>query len=196
MLAQMTQRLLQKDTFEGAIQTILDDVIALHGAEYGNIQLPIGDELVIAAQRGLSARFLKAFRRVKKEDGCACGRALRLGASVIIADVEKDPEFAGFRKDAKSAGFRSVQSTPLFTKDGTLLALISTHFAHAHEPTLIEMQTLKAYGVVAAEHVYKLLGDVTLAAKAEQMCEELYGGMLDRKGSGADLRSPAAPTCP
>jgi hypothetical protein len=33
----MTQRLLQKGTFEGAIQTILDDVIALHGAEYGNI---------------------------------------------------------------------------------------------------------------------------------------------------------------
>ncbi len=61
LLAQMTRRLVRNLTFEGAIQTILDDSIALLGAEYGNVQLPIGEELAIAAQRGLSAEFLKAF---------------------------------------------------------------------------------------------------------------------------------------
>jgi len=65
MLAQLTQRLLSTRTFETAVQTILDDVVALHGAEYGNVQLPLRDELVIVAQRGLSAPFLKTFRRVK-----------------------------------------------------------------------------------------------------------------------------------
>jgi hypothetical protein len=53
----MTARLVRNRTFEGAVHTILDDVIALLGAEYGNIQLPIGEELAIAAQRGLSADF-------------------------------------------------------------------------------------------------------------------------------------------
>jgi GAF domain-containing protein len=189
MLAQMTQRLRQKRTFEGAIQTILDDAVALHGAEYGNVQLPIGDELVIVAQRGLSAPFLEVFRRVKKDDGCACGRALRLGLSVVIPDVDKDAEFAAFRNDAKIAGFRAVQTTPLFTGDGNLLGLVSTHFAHVHEPTPIEMQTLKAYGVAAAEHAFKLLGQTPLGAKAEQMSETLYAGISEPHGSGADLRS-------
>jgi hypothetical protein len=174
LASQMTQRLLRSTTFERAVFTILDDAIALLGAEYGNVQLSLGDDLVIAAQRGLSADFLETFRRVKKDDGSACGRALRLGESVIIRDVETDPQFAAFRSDAKKAGFRSVQSTPLLTGDGALLGMVSTHFAHAHQPTLIEMQTLKTYGVVAAEHLSKLLGDVPLATKAKQMSDEVY----------------------
>jgi GAF domain len=185
MLAQMTQRLCAKRTFEDVIQTILDDAIALHGAEYGNVQLPIGDELAIAAQRSLSAAFLKTFL-VKQDDGCACGRALRLGTTVIIADVEKDPEFAAFRIDAKLAGFCSVQSTSFFTKCGNLLGLVSTHFAPVHEPTPIEIETLKVYGVVAADYVFKLLGDVTLATKAQQMSEKLDSDILDHQ----DFRLP------
>jgi GAF domain-containing protein len=196
MLAQMTLRLLQKRTFEEAIHVILDDVIALHGAEFGNVQLPIGDELVIVAQVGLSKPFLKAFRRVSKDDGCACGRALRLGASVVVADVEKDIEFAPFVEDARRAGYRAVQTTPFFARSGNLVGLVSTHFAHAHEPTPIEMQTLKAYGGVAGEHAYRLLGDVGLATKAEQMSEKLYDSYPVGPLSGARRRSPRAPTVP
>jgi hypothetical protein len=66
MLQQMTSRLYEKRTFEAAINTILDDVIALHGAQFGDVQLPIKDELVLVAQRGLSRPFLEAFKRVKK----------------------------------------------------------------------------------------------------------------------------------
>jgi GAF domain-containing protein len=193
LASQMTQRLLQIGTFEGAIQVILDDVIALLGAEYGNIQLSIGDGLAIVAQRGLSADFLRAFRRVKKDDGSACGRALRLGETVVIRDVENDPEFAAFRPDAKRAGFCSVQSTPFFTKDGKLVGIVSTHFANVHEPTQIEMQTLKIYSVVAAEHLDKLLDDVPLGTKAEQMSEELYTRILGRQGSGAKSPSRTRP---
>jgi hypothetical protein len=50
------------------VRTILDDVIAFHGAQYGNAQLPAGDHLVIAAQRGFDREFLQTFRRVKKDD--------------------------------------------------------------------------------------------------------------------------------
>jgi hypothetical protein len=187
--SQMTRRLLQARTFEGAIRTILEDVIALLGAEYGNIQLSIGDELAIVAQRGLSADFLRTFRRVKKDDGSACGRALRLGGTVIIRDVEDDLEFAAFRPDAKKAGFRSVQSTPFFTRDGNAMGIVSTHFANVHEPTQIEMWTLKTYSVVAAEHLCQLLGDTSLASKAKQMSDELYARIFGAQDAGANPHS-------
>lgn len=190
MLAQMTQRLLQKSTFEESIQVILDDVIALNGAEFGNIQLPTGDELVIVAQRGLGASFLHAFRRVSKDEGSACGRALRLGSPVVVADVERDAEYAAFVDDARRAGYRSVQSTPLLAEDGRLLGMVSTHFANVHEPTPIEMQTLIAYSVIAAEHAYRQLGDVDLGTKAEQMSEMLYAGMAAHAGAGAERCPP------
>jgi GAF domain-containing protein len=189
MLEHMVRRLLPKETFEETIHSILDDVIALHGAEFGNIQLPVGDDLVIVAQRGLSEAFLQTFRRVRKDDGCACGRALRSGASVIIRDVEKDPEFAAFRKDAASAGFRAVQSTPMFNREGKFLGVISTHFAQVHEPTEIEMAALKEYGFIAADHAFLLLGASTLAEKAEQMNAELYNN-LENPESEPPPRAP------
>ena len=44
MLAQMRERLIRCSTFERAIWAVLDDTIALHGAECGTVQLLSGDE--------------------------------------------------------------------------------------------------------------------------------------------------------
>ena len=178
MLVAMSKRLHAARTFEDVIETILEDTISLHGAEYGNVQLPIGDNLVIVAQRGLTEPFLRTFMSVRKDDGCACGRALRLRKTIVIKDVEKDAEFAAFVQDAKAAGFRAVQSTPLFTSDGLLLGIVSTHFATVHVPTPIELNTLQLYSAVAAEHAYRLLGNAALDEKAKQMNEALYASLL------------------
>jgi hypothetical protein len=174
MLNQMKDRLFRTDVFDQAIWTILDDAIALHGAEYGNVQLLADDELVIVAQRGLPLEFLRAFRHVKKEDGCACGRALRHGTSVVITDVNADVEFAAFRSEAKLAGFRAVQSTRLATRHGKPLGVVSTHFANVHHPTKIEMETLQAYGTVASEFAFKLLGETPLPKVARRLSKDLY----------------------
>ncbi len=178
MLLPLSKRLYAARTFEAAIDTILDDTIALLGAEYGNVQLPIGDELVIVAQRGLTQRFLRAFWRVNKNHGSACGRALRFRKTVVVSDVEKDADFAAFLKDARDAGFRAVQSTPFFTSDGLLLGMMSTHFANVHEPTAIELEILQSYSIVASEHAYRLLGNEMLGRKAEQMNDALYASVL------------------
>jgi GAF domain-containing protein len=178
MFDQLTYRLLSQRTFEAAADTLLNDVIALHGAEFGDLQLAVDDELVLVGQRGLPASFLRTFRRVKKEDGCACGRALRLGKTVVVADVETDPEYAAFRTDAESAGYRSVQSTPLVTRSGSVLGMVSTMFANVHEPTPIELEMLGRYCQSAAEYLTTLLGNENLPAKAEQMSRALYDDML------------------
>ena len=177
MLDQMRRRLYAQRSFEAAVKTILGDVIALHGAEYGNVQLPIDDHLVIAAQKGFSAPFLRMFREVRKDTGSACGRALRSGKTVVITDVERDPEFSEYRATAKAAHFRAVQSTPLCTRDGILLGIVSTHFANAHEPTPIEMATLKSYARMAAEYLRTMLGGAGLAGKAQAMSNKLYAAL-------------------
>jgi len=170
----MTDRLFRAVVFEQAISTILDDAIALQGAEYGNVQLLAGDELLIVAQRGLPLEFLRCFRHVKREDGSACGRALRHKTSVIIPDVEVDAEFAAFRPEAKLAGFRAVQSTPLITRDGNPIGVVSTHFANIHHPTKIEMETLHAYSGIASEHLFKLLGEMSLLTRARRSSKYLF----------------------
>jgi len=174
MLAQLTQRLHAQRDFADAARLILDDIIALHGAEYGNIQLPIEDELVIAAQRGLSPAFLKTFKTVRKDSGCACGRALRDRSIIIVSDVDSDPKYAPFREAARMARYRAVQSTPLITRAKNFVGVLSTLFAQVHTPTPIEMQILNTYSVIAADHLYALRGDQSLAARAKEMNERLY----------------------
>lgn len=173
----MKDRLLRCDKFENAIWVMLDDAIALLGAEYGDLQVLIGQELVIAAQRGLPPDFLNSFRQVRKDDGSACGRALLLAKPVVIPDVEMDAEFAVYCKIAKHARFRAVQSTPLIAEDGQQLGVLSTHFANPHQPSKIEMETLQDYGVFASQYAFELLGDRRLDLIAYRMNEGLSGGL-------------------
>lgn len=174
MLSQLKQRLHAQKTFEDAVHTILTDIIALHGAEYGNLQLLVRDKLIIVAQSGLSESFLRTFKAVSKDDGCACGRAFRLGVPVIIPDVTEDEDFAPYRAAAELAGYRSVQSTPLITRDSKFVGVVSTLFAHAHLPTKIEMDTLSVYSVLAAEQLRTLVVEGTLASHAQRMHQNLY----------------------
>ncbi len=177
MLVRMTDRLLLCDTFQQAIWTILNDSIALLGAEYGTAQLLTGEELVIVAQRGLPKEFLQTFRRVRKGDGSACGRALLLRESIVIPDVQIDAQFTAFRDVARYSRLRAVQSTPVIAENGRQLGIVSTHFANVHQPSKIEMETVKAYAVVAAEQAFKLLSETPLDVMAIRMQDELYKGL-------------------
>ena len=174
MLEQMTHRLQSQHSFAVAIETLLQDVVALHGAEFGDLQLAVGDTLVIVAQCGLTSPFLRAFRRVSLADGSACGRAMRLRRTVVIADVAKDPDYAQYRHHAEAAGYRAVQSTPIMARNGAVLGVVSTMFANVHTPTPIEIETLARYCEIAADYLLKLLGNDDLAAAAERTSDALY----------------------
>ena len=170
----MSARLRAQPDLESACRTILDDIVALHGAEFGLIQLAVEDgSLVLVDQRGFDQLFVTSFRRVTKKDGTACARALRSGHAVLIEDVQTDKEFAPFRDLARKIGFRSVQSTPLVSSQGSLVGVVSTNFSHPHEPTPIEMQTLETYSGVAADYLLQKIGAAETTATAEVMYQKL-----------------------
>ena len=174
LLEQMSARLYAQLSFEGAIKVVLDDSIALHGAEFGNVQLSTGECLVIVLQRGFKAPFLEFFREVRSDDGSACGRALRTSNPVLVSDIETDEEYAPYRTAARAAGYRSVITVPLVTSANFLLGTVSNHFVIVHKPTKIEVSTLKSYSMVAANHLHKLLGGTSLKEKALAMSSNLY----------------------
>jgi GAF domain-containing protein len=174
MLEQMNQRLKGCTTFEAAVGTILRDVVALHGAEFGSVQLVAGDSLLLVDERGLEIPFLVAFRDVRKSDGCACARAWRSKAAVIVEDVKDDAAYAEFIEVAQEAGYRSVQSTPLIASDGTFFGVVSTLFANMHKPSRIEMETVQAYSRLAADHLQKVSVGRDLEDRARTLHRRLY----------------------
>jgi GAF domain-containing protein len=135
-------------TFDAVLDRTLDGAMALHGAQFGDIQLlNVADRtLEIRAQRGFDREFLEVFKSVSIDDPSACGRALRDNTSVVIRDVTTDPGYAPFRVIAAEAGYRGVQSTPAISSTGKIVGVISTHFRRPHAPTRLEMHLIRLYG--------------------------------------------------
>jgi GAF domain-containing protein len=146
LISPMLQRLRAAHGLADALRTALEDVVALHGAERGNIQLldPEG-RLVIVQQLGLSDEFLKMFGRVDMRDGTVCARAASRHETIFVPDVQADPEFAPYRALARRVPFRSVLSSPLMAPGDGCVGVISVHFANLFQPSALELQSLEAY---------------------------------------------------
>ncbi|HEY6926779.1 MAG TPA: CHASE3 domain-containing protein [Steroidobacteraceae bacterium] len=152
-LQELNSRLIVLRELPKMLEEILDATIELQRADFGNIQLydPQGATLSIVAQRGFSQAFLDHFRVVNATEPSACGRALQGLSRVIIEDVETDAEYAPHRAAAAEAGYRGVQSTPLFGRDGSVKGVLSTHFREPHRPSDHHMQMTDLYMLLAAE---------------------------------------------
>jgi signal transduction histidine kinase len=94
-------------------------------------------ELHLLAYRGFNAEAAKFWKRVDIESQCVCGEALRTRQRVIIRDVTKADFMAGTNHLATylETGIAAVQTTPLVSRSGTIVGMISTHWNHPHEPS-------------------------------------------------------------
>lgn len=153
-LHELSTRLLATTELQQLLEEILDATIELLHADFGNVQLcnPQSKALEIVAQRGFKQDFLDYFSSVH-ENSAACGRVMQHHRRVIIDDVETDPGFAPHRQIAASAGFRAVQFTPLFSRSGEPLGMISTHFRQPHHPSEHALGFMDLYAHLAAEFI-------------------------------------------
>jgi two-component system NtrC family sensor kinase len=72
---------------------------------------------------------------------------------VIIEDVENDHEHAVNRRIAASVGYRSATATPLISRGGELLGMLSIHFRRPRRPTDRELRILDLYARQAADFI-------------------------------------------
>jgi two-component system CheB/CheR fusion protein len=154
---------IREGNLESVLGEIVDAAIALSGADFGNIQLlnPETGDLRIVAYRGFPAWWLDYWNTVHKGHG-ACGTAIAARARVIVEDVERSPIFLG--TDAldiqRRAGIRAVQSTPLLSRTGDPIGMMSTHF---RAPIQLDSRTLGWIDLVARQ-----AADIVERARVEQ----------------------------
>jgi PAS domain S-box-containing protein len=173
-LHSLTTQLLGARDMTTALYQVLDASIAMHRADFGNIQVynPAVGALEIVAQRGFKRDFLDSFRIVGIDDESGCARAMRQGEQVTIEDVEKDPAYAPYREIAAAAGYRAVQSTPLISRRGDLIGILSTHFRHPHRPTDRELRMLDLYARQAADVIERLRIEDELRQSEEKLRQQ------------------------
>ena len=171
-----------------AATTILDETMALTGADLGNVQLvePAAHTLRIAASAGFGQDFLDHFA-VVADDTSACGRALADRRQAVIADVDADDEYAPHRDVAAASRFRAVQSTPLIDIDGNLVGVVSTHFPYPGPPSARALEVTRLYGLVAGEALAR-----SLNGRSRRRLDDRHGAALAELESASASASSAS----
>ena len=173
ILAPLVARLQAQRDLSSILQTACRDTVALHGAEFGHVQLVDGDALLLVHGEGFSQAFIQAVGRVGIDDGTVCARAWRLRRTIHVPDVSDDPAFAPYLSFAIEAGFRAVLSSPIISSRGEVVGVISSHFANPKVPTAIELHTRESYCRELADHLLSCSSAAALATEARRMNDAL-----------------------
>lgn len=151
---------------------IVEAAVAITGSQFGTMQLLCptddpsghGGELQLLAHRGLPPEAIGFWQWVSPRAYSSCTLALKFGQRAIIPDFEEWGEIAGtpdleaFRK----TGIRSAQTTPLLSRNGKLLGMISTHWNRPHQPSDRDLRMLDIVARQAADLLERTIAEETL----------------------------------
>jgi signal transduction histidine kinase len=159
------------DNLQAALDDLLEGAILASQADFGNVQLynPQIGALKIVAQRGFRQDFLDYFRTVRVDEGSACAQAMQSGERIIIEDVDLDTSYEPHRRIAAAAGYRGVQSTPLKSRTGNVVGMLSTHFRQPHCLSIRDQRFLDLYARLAADLIERVRSDEALREQTERL---------------------------
>jgi PAS domain S-box-containing protein len=154
-LQEISTMLIQEGNLAALYDRVLDAAIALTSADMGSMQTfhPERDELRLLGWKGFHPESAAFWERVHLDSASTCGVALSAGRRVIVPDTEACDFMAGTDDldEYRRSDIRAVQSTPLVSRSGRLLGMISTHWREPHQPTERALQSLDVLARQAAD---------------------------------------------
>jgi len=173
------------------LNVILDESLraaaAIENTDLGMISLVDAETgtLKLATSLGFEPDFLSLVQRVGSGVG-SCGVCYREKRRVIVEDTEVDPIFKDYRDSARLAGFRAVHSTPLISRAGRLVGVLSTHFRSPRKPSdrathLVDLCSRQAVEFIENARLYSEL-------QASNRSKDEFLAVLAH-----ELRNPLAP---
>jgi PAS domain S-box-containing protein len=128
-----------------ALQAILHTAVDIQDADFGLLSLydQTSECLIASASVGFDDAALASVSKILRgpESG-SCDCAFPRRKHSIVDDAQSDPRSLDLRNLARAVGFRGVHSTPILTRDGELLGVLSVHFKARHRPS--ESETMLA----------------------------------------------------
>jgi PAS domain S-box-containing protein len=157
-LQEVSTHLVHEGDGNGLYEQILEAATVIMQSEYASIQMLYpergsGGELRLLAFRGFNPEAAKFWEWVRADSESTCGAALRTGKRVIARDVLNCEFMAGTDDLATylQTGIHAVQTTPLVSRGGKTLGMISTHWHDPHQPSERDLHLLDILARQAAD---------------------------------------------
>jgi PAS domain S-box-containing protein len=151
-LQSISTRLMSETTQDSLFTQILDAAMELLASDASSLQMlaPDGESLSLLAWRNLHPDSAAFWQRVTADAGSTCGRALRDNVRVVVTNVDSCEFMAGTPdlEECRRSGIRAVQSTPLRSRVGRPLGMISTHW---HAPHTLAEDDFRLFDVLARQ---------------------------------------------
>lgn len=131
----------------------------------------VDGELKLIGHYNFSEAAQNSWAWVRSESACSCGVALKRRERVVVADIENEAFMAGTRdqKTLLGAGIRAVQTTPLISRRGDLVGMISTHWAAPHVPAERDLWQLDIVARLAADLIERKTQDEEQRLREERL---------------------------
>ena len=154
MLRELSARLVSEGDLQVLYQEIMTVAIALMRADAGSVQILDRQtcELVLLATQGFPRAMTDHFHRLDASSNTSCGVALATGARTFVDfDIPEQDDPSGSLRMHVEAGYLSAQSTPLITRSGKPIGMLSTHWREHRRPTERELRFLDLLARQAAD---------------------------------------------
>ncbi|MGH9730317.1 MAG: PAS domain S-box protein, partial [Candidatus Acidiferrales bacterium] len=175
-LTQISAELIEEGNRVSLYRKIVDAAMAIMRSDMGSMQMLDGErgELRLLAWMGFDPKSVASWEWVGENSHTSCDAARRMGRRVVVTDLESPDSIAsaldvdGYRR----CGIRAMQSTPLVSRQGRMLGMISTHWRTPHQPSEHNLRLLDVLARQAADLIERSQAEETLR-ESKEFSEEL-----------------------
>jgi signal transduction histidine kinase/DNA-binding response OmpR family regulator len=194
LLQSVSAELLHENDIQILYEKIIDAASKIMRSDYASMHMlhpeqGHGGELQLLAYRGFNSQTAKFWEWVSAESsGSTCGMALSAGRRAIATDVEQCGclQSAGDPTACLQTGICACQRTPLYSRRGKLVGILSTHWRQPHQLSERDWHLLDILARQAADLIDRKWAEEALRLADRRKDEFL--AMLAH-----ELRNPLAP---
>jgi len=165
-LQSISTRLIPESNPASLYAQILDAAMELMASDAASVQMLDADHasLTLLASTHFHSDSAAFWQTVSAGAGSTCSWALRHNERVVVGDIDACEFMSGTQdqQEYRRSGIRAVQSTPLRSRSGRPLGMISTHWRTPHIPTDEEFRFFDVLARQAADLIERTLAEQAL----------------------------------